>query len=356
MFKKFFLIFTLAILFGSLSPLCCQEEHEFDTHSNVTSLNLSKTNLWKSDIFNNIFSFEQLEELHIDQAQWAPPPWNPNRADYSGYLKFQDLLSRGHFPKLKILSLDHPSCLLRVEHNSWYKGMLFYGFHYVHNQSYTLDYSLFAPNLEKLSLKGFNFTNELIRKYSLPGNNDLRDLAKLSLTELDLSKGNFEPEQIEQSSYVTISSLEKLSINDSLVKNFNFKVFAPNLKYLSLSSTNVNSKDVANISQLSDLVYLDLSVTKIPAGSLKKLNQLPLLQVLKLSGTNMTKADFSCLQSTLKDLDLSYCEMSIASFKTLSMLTQLEKLNLKNLRNDNITDADRLSLQEALPNCNIIIK
>ena len=353
MFKKLFTIFNFLILLTT--PLFCQNELESNP-ATVTLLNLSnKEDLWKIDNFNNIYSFEQLEELRIENSYWGPWSYKPRAESNYAYERFRDFLTKGHFPKLKILSLDYSQGFFieRQVSNGPY-GLSFFSFGYV-LQSPTMDFSSFAPNLEILSLKGFNFTNEHIHKRSVEGNNDLRDLAKLPLKELDLSGGSFEPEQIEQTSYTTIISLEKLSLNNSKIKTFNFKVFAPNVKHLSLRFTNVNSKDIANISQLPDLIYIDLSSTKIPAGSLKKLSHLPLLQELKLVSTNMTKADFSCLPSTLKELDLSGCELSIASFSTLSTLTQLEKLNLKHIKNHNITDAEHLSLQEALPNC-IILK
>lgn len=77
------------------------------------------------------------------------------------------------------------------------------------------------------------------------------------------------------------------------------------------------------------------------------------LHELKLAGTDMQKADFNNLPSSLLTLDLSKCELSIASFRTLYVLVDLIELDLRGFKNSNITGDDVNELKNALPNCKI---
>ncbi len=317
-----------------------------------TSMDLSNQNLATYN-FSNIYSLQNLEELNLNNSSWGSQ-YHKSNENYYGYHNLVKFIEGGNFPNLKILTIDWPSNILLEIETYWYHDMSFYKTFFV-RQSPTLDYFTFAPNLEVLSLKGFNFVNKIIRNNSLPGNNDMRDLGNLCyLKVLDLSSCSFETEQIEQTNYVTLNSLEKLSLDQSAVKNFNFLLFSPNLQFLSLSSTNVNGNDLGNISKLLNLNYLDLSHTKITAGSLKKMANMLSLNELKLGYTNMKSANFSHLPNSLRNLDLSGCEVSIGSFNTLSALTQLEKLDLRKLKNFNFTVEMFQNLQTALPNCSIL--
>jgi hypothetical protein len=400
-----------------------------------TSLNLYKHNFNTEYDFTDIFSLQQLEEMHINYARWGSGDWN----DINGFNNLNKFISEGDFQKLKILSLDYPN-MLATSH----------GFH--HRFLPTFDFSTFSPNLEVLSLKGFSFGNFSLHG-TVIGKNNIEDLAKLScLRELDLSHthiyslsvgsifsleklnidyvepresdianvldiallapnlkslsveyhtirnnlvknistlsrleylnlsrgpislcvdmrdfakltslkelnlGSFymiTPEQIEQTNYATINSLEKLVLTGANVKKFNFATYVPNLKYLFLGNTNIGPQDVANIAKLLNLIYVDMGNTKISGSSIKKLVSLTSLQELNLASTDMRKADFSYLPGSLKELNLSSCELTIESFNTLFSLTQLEKLDIKGIKNSNITNDYFLSLREALPNCTI---
>ncbi|MBA3239101.1 MAG: hypothetical protein H0T62_12235 [Parachlamydiaceae bacterium] len=212
--------------------------------------------------------------------------------------------------------------------------------------------------LETLSLNGWIFgreENRFMHEYLIV--RDFRLLSSLTnLKFLSLTDTLFLPDNIEQMQYTLLPNLEIINADGSTIKGAHWDVFVPNLKVLSLAKSSINGTDMLHIAKLSQLKKLNLSLSKISGGNIKLLAKLNHLFELNLKGTDMTKADFSGLQ-TLKTLDLSNCKFSIASFMSLFELHNLKKLKLKNhlseYENPNISQEMIQDLIGHLPDCDI---
>lgn len=273
-------------------------------------LNFSKRN---SADLQEVINRPYLEELEMSYVVWQ------NNDSY-------DFFSVGYFPNLKNLIIDYPQSKFSFAEVPVIPFQNFLNF---------------SENLESLSAKGIDFKH-----------NDLGNLAFLHfLKKLNLSDGIFSKENIEQTQYAELSNLEELHIDNSKIRGAFLNHFTPNLKRLSLKRSNITGNDVSKISELKNLEWLDIASTNITGASIKRLSSISGLRELSLSNTDMSKADFSNLPPSLERLDLSECTLSISSFNTLYSLVDLKKLDLKKIKNTNITPALIQQLREALPNC-----
>ncbi|KAI3906940.1 hypothetical protein MKW92_001899 [Papaver armeniacum] len=139
------------------------------------------------------------------------------------------------------------------------------------------------------------------------------------LQYLDLAFNNFQESQIP----IQFSNLTKLT-------------------HLDLSNSNFSGSTLTQFTNLSSLKYLDLScgvVDCIHLSSTKWLSGLVNLQVLRLSGINLSNAtilsennfaEHISFLSNLKDLELSYCNISgpIFPIQELNNLSSLSSLNM----------------------------
>ncbi|KAI3971905.1 hypothetical protein MKW92_021634 [Papaver armeniacum] len=139
------------------------------------------------------------------------------------------------------------------------------------------------------------------------------------LQYLDLAFNNFQESQIP----IQFSNLTKLT-------------------HLDLSNSNFSGSTLTQFTNLSSLKYLDLScgvVDCIQLSSTKWLSGLVNLQVLRLSGINLSNAtilsennfaEHISFLSNLKDLELSYCNISgpIFPIQELNNLPSLSSLNM----------------------------
>lgn len=222
------------------------------------------------------------------------------------------------------------------------------------------------PLLEVLSINGdagWNFSHliqlDSLRILNIGNGNftgwDFRDLAKLSSLEtLNITNGIFTTENKEQILYVSLPALEELLCEYSNIHGTELASFAPHLKRLALKGSNITGGDLVQIAQLKNLESLDLESTNISGASIKKLAMLFYLKELSLADTDMSKTNFSNLPQSLKILDLSGSTLSLASLTTLYSLTHLNKLDLRGIKNANITQELIQQLKEALPNCEIL--
>ncbi|XP_026378529.1 receptor-like protein EIX1 [Papaver somniferum] len=139
------------------------------------------------------------------------------------------------------------------------------------------------------------------------------------LQYLDLAFNNFQESQIP----IQFSNLTKLA-------------------HLDLSNSNFSGSTLTQFANLSSLKYLDLScgvVDCIQLSSTKWLSGLVNLQVLRLSRINLSNAtvlsennfaEHISFLSNLKDLDLSYCNISgpVFPIQELNNLSSLSSLNM----------------------------
>jgi uncharacterized protein YjbI with pentapeptide repeats len=309
-----------------------------------TEMNFSHTGMEPTDfeaIIANQDSLEKLDLRHItfiERFSSGGTYRTPNDFDEQapGMMEI-------HFPKLKELYFDYSWNLGSHSGHGWFGW----------NDS-PLIFISHQTNLEVLSLNGWGFGGIHNNINGGCPQRNFRILSTLTnLKSLSLDRAFFSPDNIEQMQYTPLPALEYFSANTSVdLKGLHWDLFAPNLKTLSLVYTEINGTDVIHIANLPHLEKLYMGKTKISGGSVKKLSQLPNLEELSLAETDMTKADFSGLQ-TLKILDLSDCKVTIASFLSLQGLHDLEKLNLKNLNNPNIDASLIQQLKNALPNCEI---
>lgn len=184
---------------------------------------------------------------------------------------------------------------------------------------------------------------------------DFRDLAALNdLTILKLSGISLTPENIEQTLLATMPNLMEWVLEGSKARGIHFSTFSPNLKSLSLKESNVTGGDMSQIALLENLEFLDLTSTALTGASLKKLAGHFQLKELILAKTNMSKVDFSQLPLSLEVLNLAESTLSISSFNSLSSLTHLKKLDLRAIKNSNITQDMIRELQDILSGTEIL--
>lgn len=278
-------------------------------------LNVADYSGKKSNGFQELLCQQLIEELDLSRVHWGAMD------SEGGFFK------AGDFPNLKQLRLDYGKS---VDGGN----QVYFPFEY---------FGQFATHLESLSIRGLNLKGI-----------DLRGLSSLlSLKKIDLSDAVLNPENIEQTAYVTLSSLEELHVNNCKLKGLHFDTLAPNVSDLSVKDSNLAAADLARISKLKNLQLLDASNTNITSASIKKLSSLSSLRELSLASTDLKTADFSKLPSSLRKLNLSLVTMSLESFESLFSLTQLEELDVRNMKNPNIGPAEINRLREALPNCKI---
>ncbi len=201
------------------------------------------------------------------------------------------------------------------------------------------------------NLKDLNFAPRGTEIYGL----DFREFMNFkSLKRLNISHRKLTAENIEQMQYTSLPDLEILILDACNAKGAKFSIFAPNLTHLSLKNSNITGGDIAEIMQLQQLRILDISSTSISAAALKKLGSLINIKELSLGSTNMTKADFNLLPTSIESLSLAGSTLSIESFNTLFAMTNLKKLDLKGIKNANINSAMINNLKAALPGCDIL--
>lgn len=267
------------------------------------------------DIFSSIASLKNLEYLDISNNSW-PHFLNQYMVDQLSLL-----------PKLKELSVAGTRSVTQLDFSN-------------------------LQSLEKLNLRdgGVNWYMDMFVPLATFSN-----LARLSnLKSLNLGNHYFIPEEIELTQYTTLTNLEELFLDAANFKGAQLSVFAPNLKWLSMESSNITGGDIAQIALLKNLEILNIGNTSITGSSIKKLGSLPHLKELSLAGTNMTKADFTVLPPSLEILNLYGSALSIASFNSLYALTHLKKLYLSRNRNGNITPAMIQQLKETLTGCKVM--
>lgn len=298
---------------------------------------------------------DALLQLPLKTIELNNTYWGSYEFHYEiGYKLMNKLFEQGSFPSLKKLSLNYPKSVLIVTKIKCIQGNGHLacgpGKEKEYSKLNSLDFSHFAPNLEFISLQGFHFGP--IEERSLL-ENQLQELESLdSLGILDLSYGTFSSENIEQTLYFSLPKLQELNLRGSNIRGAHFDHFSPNLKRLNLENSNVGGRDVKNIAKLNFVEQLNLNSTSITGASIKALAMMPTLKILSLANTNMKKADFSHLQN-IEELDLSYAELTLESFNTLSLLTQLKKLDVRYIKGYSISNSDINLLQAILKDCEI---
>jgi hypothetical protein len=145
--------------------------------------------------------------------------------------------------------------------------------------------------------------------------------------------------------------------------------------HVELQETSAGDSDVAMLANLPRLEILDLSCTKVTNQGLVHLKGLRKLKVLTLKGVPVDAAGFACLTDVteLRSLAVECREFTDAGLTNLKNLSKLERLwlwglitdanvhyfaSLKNLKmlyipDAQISDEDRLKLQQSLPNAGI---
>ena len=125
----------------------------------------------------------------------------------------------------------------------------------------------------------------------------------------------------------------------------------PNLRYLSLSCSDISNEEVAALARLQELKILDLSCSRIEEGPLPGLADLQ----LKWLSINRTRLDDKGVKSLrgmtkLQHLDLTRTKVTDDSLQHLETLTRLKKLVL---RRTLVTQAGVQELRGKLPRCEI---
>lgn len=141
--------------------------------------------------------------------------------------------------------------------------------------------------------------------------------------------------QIRDKGWVVLTGGYQLAHNMRVLKSLR-----PNdLQVLDMYRTDVEDKDIQNISGLTGLVGLQLDETEIGDESLKTFCHLPNLKFLSLSSTQLTGSNLACLVplKNLKRLELGHNVLKKEYLSDLIKLRQVERLGLQGCR---ITDQD----------------
>ena len=301
------------------------ESNAFSRMPNLSEIDLSK-NLIKSLNFESSFemALERLTKLDVqfNKIKSISPVF---------FAKFPNLLHLDMSNNnLYLINRDYFLNLNRLEQ-----------LNLSNNQILTIEQSSFGYII---GLRGLNLKNNLV--YDLRGNL-FENLSRLS--ELMLSQNKLE--SISRSDFAGLSSLKSLDISENLLKHLQTDSFAEisQLSALNLSSNRIHFLNdslhiLRNISQLdlsynnvthvsfadfeNSLTYLDLSHNQFSNDIIIRVEN---LKTLSLSNTNadfIVNLNFSN-QSRLKNLDLSYNNLTRLRSDFFANLTRLIKLNLK---------------------------
>lgn len=210
-----------------------------------------------------------------------------------------------------------------------------------------LDFHHSAPHLKELKLT------------SLPCQQiDFRTLAfNANLERLDLgaTESRLTPAQIELFNLISLPSLKHFRA--IYAKGIDLGKIAPNLVSLDLSHSDILGGDLKNISSLQHLQHLNLShASSLTGTSLSHICKLKQLKTVNLSGLDLRTEDFAQLKAlaSLEELNLYECYLGLAQMEQLASLSSLKRLDLRQMKNPNITLAEIETLQKKLPSTEIL--
>ncbi len=141
--------------------------------------------------------------------------------------------------------------------------------------------------------------------------------------------------QIRNKGWVVLTGGYQLAHNMSVLKGLR----PDDLQVLDMYRTDVEDKDIQNISALTGLVGLQLDETEVGDESLKTICHLPNLKFLSLSSTQLTGSSLASLTAlkNLKRLELGHNVLKKEYLSDLIKLSQIERLGLQGCH---ITDKD----------------
>ncbi|XP_037951419.1 uncharacterized protein LOC119682125 [Teleopsis dalmanni] len=169
------------------------------------------------------------------------------------------------------------------------------------------------PNLEKLHLSG----NTAIQ---------LDDITSDSITEIDISYCNLDIVNLNG-----LPSLKIVKLRGNLLKSINAKSFANStqLEMIDLSKNNLRLIENDTFSKLKHLTALDLSYNEIARLDRNLFRSNDILTTLNLS-RNVIERLTKLISNSLRDINLSWCEIHAIETTALSGLTTIQRLDLSN--------------------------
>lgn len=218
----------------------------------------------------------------------------------------------------------------------------------------------YSTDLTSLNFQQHGLTNDDIKplnkminlkSLNIIGNsiNDLSPLSELTnLSSLEIGGWKYGIagiQTIDIAQIKNLSNLEYLDISYSIICNSEYLKSFKNLRELYISDTNIS--DLSFITEMTNLETLNISYTDI--NDISALNNTPNLKVLYLSGINAT--DFSVLKELTKLEEIYLYKTAIADISIFYELPNLKKISL---RSSKIKSKDIQKLKNILPDCEII--
>lgn len=356
----------------SFNELSVIDSNSFGEHDKLNRIILSHNKITKMslDAFKGV---KNLNFIDLSDNYFRDVPSLP----------FSYSIRHIHLERNPIYYLNCPQTNSAMVHLTWTSILSFYG----HGSCDGLQMNIIADaEHEGISTAEANYqihlnSHSFRRLYTfIAGRNAFKNVTNLLpfltalVTNLDLSENYVG--MVNKTTFELFDRLMVLSLRDTMLRNFDFKVLRNQNRLKSLDLSNNRLEHMENISYLAkfhSLIHFNVAgnrlnntlelIESLRSSVLKELNvsdmfvivgelnattfeRLTSLEVLKLHNTNLSISNFDAFEmlKNLKFLDISRNNLTLMSapkFHVLGNLTQLIKLNISNCQLRNVSDVIR---------------
>jgi len=338
----------LVLLHCNLTSASLNTLSEIETHESLRELDLYGNNLSDLSDLRFVEKLPSLEILNLEYCNLTPACLNTLSGieslreldlcdnDFSGLLDLRFVEKLPSLEKLVLSSCNlTPACLNTLSGIKTHKNLRELDLLCNNDFSGLLDLVFIEklPSLEKLVLFRCNLTSACLNTLSgIKTHKNLR--------ELDLLCNNDFSGLLDLVFIARLPSLEKLYLSNCRLTSASLKTLSGIERHESLRVLDLDNNDFSDlldlrfIAKLPSLEKLVLSNCRLTSVSLKTLSEIEThesLRELDLSGNNLSNlSDFAFITklSSLKELNLSYCELTPESKSRILELMKGRERNL----------------------------